>query len=59
MSPPMPDNDSNPRSRQIDAAIAEYLVAIERGSPPDYETFLAQHADVAEGLREILADYVL
>ena len=30
------------RSRLVDAAVAEYLEAIERGAPPDMEEFLAR-----------------
>src|SRR5262245_28198384 len=45
------------QSRLVDAAVAEYLEAIERGAPPDLETFLARHADAGPALREFLADY--
>jgi tetratricopeptide (TPR) repeat protein/predicted Ser/Thr protein kinase len=45
------------QSRLADAAIAEYLEAIERGAPPDLEEFLARHADAGAALREFLADY--
>ena len=45
------------RSRLADAAVAEYLEAIERGAPPDLEEFLARHVDAGDALREFLADY--
>ena len=44
-------------SRLADAAVAEYLEAIESGAPPDLEEFLARHADAGAALREFLADY--
>ena len=53
----MTSDDSNPLSRQIDAAIAEYLEAIERGARLDREEFLARHVDIAAELREFLVDY--
>lgn len=45
------------RTLRVDAAIAEYLEAIERGTPPDCEAFLRVHSDVAPEVREFLADY--
>src|SRR5215211_4501377 len=45
------------QSRLADAAVAEYLEAIENGAPPDLEEFLARHADAGPALREFLADY--
>jgi eukaryotic-like serine/threonine-protein kinase len=45
------------RSQRVDAAIADYLEAIDAGSPPELETFLAQHDDIAAELREFFADY--
>jgi tetratricopeptide (TPR) repeat protein len=45
------------QSRLADAAIAEYLEAIDRGAPPDLDEFLARHADAGAALREFLADY--
>jgi serine/threonine protein kinase len=44
-------------TRRVDASIAEYLEAIETGSPPDLDAFLAEHDDVAAELREFIADY--
>jgi eukaryotic-like serine/threonine-protein kinase len=49
-------SNSDDRSRQIDAAIAEYLEALEKGSPLDQEAFLAQHADIAGELRQFTED---
>src|SRR5215831_15662848 len=48
---------SDTRSRQIDVAIAEYLEAIEQGAPPEQEVFLTKHPEIADELREFLADY--
>ena len=45
------------QSRLADAAVAEYLEAIERGAPPDLEEFLTRHANAGAALREFLADY--
>src|SRR4029078_8991319 len=45
------------QSRLADAAVAEYLEAIERGAPPDLEEFLTRHANAGAALREVLADY--
>src|SRR5262249_36634117 len=47
----------NLTSCRADAAIAEYLEAIERGTPPKLDEFLARHEDVAADLREFLEDY--
>ena len=53
----MATNDHNSsHSRQIDAAIAEYLEALEQGTPLDREAFLAQHAEIADELRQFLED---
>ena len=53
----MATNDHNSsHSRQIDAAIAEYLEALEKGTPLDREAFLAQHAEIADELRQFLED---
>ena len=50
-------SNSNDRSRQIDAAIAEYLEALDQGAPPEMEAFIARHAAIAGELRDFLADY--
>jgi eukaryotic-like serine/threonine-protein kinase len=47
----------NTRSQRVDAAIADYLEAIEQGSPPDRDEFLGEHSDVEPELREFFADY--
>ena len=49
-------SNADDRSHQIDAAIAEYLEAMEQGTPLEREAFLARHADIADELREFLAD---
>ena len=51
------ESAADDRSRQIDAAIAIYLEAAEQGTPLDQEAFLAQHADIADDLRQFLADH--
>src|SRR6187455_1332355 len=53
----MYDRANGSQSCLADAAVAEYLEAIERGAPPDLEEFLARHADAGTALREFLADY--
>ena len=45
------------RSQQVDAAIAEYLEQAEQGIEADRDAFLAQHAEIADELREFLGDY--
>jgi eukaryotic-like serine/threonine-protein kinase len=50
-------SNSDDRSRQIDAAIAEYLEALDQGGPPETEAFLTRHAAIAVELRSFLADY--
>jgi tRNA A-37 threonylcarbamoyl transferase component Bud32/tetratricopeptide (TPR) repeat protein len=45
------------KSQQVDAAIADYLEAIERGAPRDRDDFLRNHPDMADELREFFADY--
>src|SRR5436190_12007724 len=50
-------SNSDDRSRQIDAAIAEYLEAQDQGAPPEMEAFIARHAAIAGELRDFLADY--
>src|SRR4029078_10165533 len=53
----MGDTEMALRSVRVDAAILEYLDAIERGVPPERGEFLAAHASIANELREFLADY--
>ena len=40
-------SNADDRSRQIDAAIAEYLEALDQGAPPEAEAFLTRHAAIA------------
>ena len=44
-------------SGRLQAVIAAYLNAFQSGRPPDRETWLADHADLADDLRAFLADY--
>ena len=53
----MSKNDPHSRSQRVDGAIAEYLEALDRGAPLEREAFLAQHAEIADELREFLADH--
>jgi eukaryotic-like serine/threonine-protein kinase len=53
----MSKNDPHSRSQRVDGAIAEYLEALDRGAPLEQEAFLAQHAEIADELREFLADH--
>ena len=48
---------TNDRDRRVDEAIAEYLAACDAGNPPDQSAFLARHSDLADSLREFLADH--
>src|SRR5438093_11757571 len=41
---------------RIDAAIAEYLQAVEAGTPLDRDTWLAQHSELRAELEEFLKD---
>lgn len=45
------------RSRAINAAIVQYLSAVERGEPHDRQAFLDNHAALASELGRFLADY--
>ena len=53
----MNSDDSSPRSRRVDVAIADFLESAERGAPQDHNAFLARYSDIASELREFLADY--
>jgi tetratricopeptide (TPR) repeat protein/tRNA A-37 threonylcarbamoyl transferase component Bud32 len=53
----MPPDTENALSHQVDAAIAEYLDAVKRGTLPDLESFVAKHGEIATELREFLADH--
>jgi serine/threonine-protein kinase len=45
------------RSTQVDAAIVAYFDALHRGEPLNLQSFLAQHADIADELQQYLADH--
>jgi serine/threonine-protein kinase len=47
----LPDRES-----RVNAAIAEYLQAVDSGQPPERTAFLRQHADLAPELEAFLAD---
>ena len=50
---PSAANDSSAeRDARVDAAIAEFLLAVDAGCPPALPEFLARHADIARELRE-------
>jgi hypothetical protein len=49
-------SNRSPREERINAALAEYLEAVEAGRGPDREEFLARHADLADELRTFFAD---
>jgi serine/threonine protein kinase len=53
----MEANERQLSSHQVDAAIAEYLDAINRDAPPNHEEFLARHQEVAAELVEFLKDH--
>jgi tRNA A-37 threonylcarbamoyl transferase component Bud32 len=44
------------REQRVDQAIAEYLEAVEAGSAPDNDSFLARHPDLRAELSVFLAD---
>jgi hypothetical protein len=46
--------NSKDRDERVNEAIAEFLAACDAGTPPDRETFLAKHADLADSLRAFL-----
>jgi WD40 repeat protein/HEAT repeat protein/predicted Ser/Thr protein kinase len=48
---------SDDRDQRVDEAIAEYLAACEADAPPDRDAFLAEHPDLADSLRDFLADH--
>jgi eukaryotic-like serine/threonine-protein kinase len=45
------------RSERLQEVIGEYLDDIQAGRSVDREALLADHPDLAEGLRAFLADY--
>src|SRR5262245_41089444 len=50
-------NEPASLSSRLEAAVAEFLLAIERGEQPDRAALLSQYADVAEELAEFFADH--
>jgi WD40 repeat protein/tRNA A-37 threonylcarbamoyl transferase component Bud32 len=52
-----PDEATGSHHDPLDAVIAAYLQQVEAGAVPDREDLLAQHLDLAEGLREFFADF--
>lgn len=53
----MSEAPSSASSARLEAAIAEFLEALERGLAPDRTALLARYADVAGELAEFLADH--
>jgi tRNA A-37 threonylcarbamoyl transferase component Bud32/WD40 repeat protein len=51
-----PSSERGQHELQLDALIAEYYEAAERGQPPDRAEFLRLHPDFANELREFFAD---
>jgi tRNA A-37 threonylcarbamoyl transferase component Bud32 len=52
----MPEDGGEAREQRLDAIIAEYLEAVDSGQAPDEEAWIARYPDLAEDLREFLAD---
>lgn len=50
----MAESDDS-REQRLDAVIAKYYLAVERGEAPDQAVFLAEHAEFAEQLKEFFA----
>jgi serine/threonine-protein kinase len=42
---------------RLDQAVAEYLAAVESGSTPDRDEFVARYSDVSAELKQFLADH--
>ncbi len=51
------DGYESDESDSVDAAIAAWMEAGERGQPLDRTAFLQRHASIAEELRTFLDDY--
>ena len=52
----MTPDDANAENKQLSLIIADYLQAVEAGQAPDRDQLLADHPEVAEELREFLAE---
>jgi tRNA A-37 threonylcarbamoyl transferase component Bud32 len=52
-----PEEATGSHHDPLDAVIAAYLQQVEAGAVPDREALLAQHPELAEGLREFFADF--
>ena len=52
----MPSSHTFRRERKLNAAIAEYLQAIEAGRAPDRRDFLERHGDLTDGLLSFFAN---
>jgi serine/threonine protein kinase/tetratricopeptide (TPR) repeat protein len=53
----MPQNESSYREDRVNAAIAVYLQAVDRGEAPDRDKFLADHADLAAELKSFFTNH--
>ncbi len=53
------DSSSVAREQRVDAAIADWLQAVEAGTAPERAEFLAQHAEIAAELASFLDDQAL
>src|SRR5262245_42754239 len=48
--------EKSERERRLEEVLAAYLRAVEAGTPPDRQEFLARHSELADELREFFAD---
>ncbi len=55
-SPRIENNPTDANEARVDAAIAEYLQAVETGNTPSLPEFLKRHEGLADDLREFLTD---
>lgn len=53
----MPDDNSDPRSEQLNQVIAEFLEAIALGKAPDRDRLIKQHPELADDLKSFLANH--
>ena len=54
---PDPNDPKTSAGDPLDAVIAAYVQQVEAGAVPDREALLAQHPELADGLRDFFADY--